>query len=123
MQLIGMALQRAHQLHGVAALGENAIERAIILADGPRIEVEDLGLNPARLAPASERIRQVIDFEGSLQDVVGRATTLVERVKIGDTLASAGGNKTRAADMLGIKEIFVEDLREECLVRHGSPPG
>src|SRR5258708_36009557 len=29
MELVGMALQSAHQLHGVAALGEYTLERAV----------------------------------------------------------------------------------------------
>ena len=29
MELVGMALQGAHQLHGIAAFGEHAIERAV----------------------------------------------------------------------------------------------
>ncbi len=69
---------------------ENLIERLVTLAEGPRIELEDL---PEEIRTFSET-----PVETSLQSVTERA----EREHILRVLKSTGGNKTRAAELLGI---------------------
>jgi transcriptional regulator with PAS, ATPase and Fis domain len=69
---------------------ENAVERAVALAAGPRVDVEDL---PEELRAAMPRARPV-----------GKARPLedVEREYILAVVEAAGGNRTRAAAELGI---------------------
>jgi DNA-binding NtrC family response regulator len=84
---------------------QNAIERAVILADGAEIEEKDLRLPAAR--PASDAIpssvpEQEFSWEGTLDEVVRRATERVERSKIEMVLRACKWNKTRAAEQLGV---------------------
>jgi DNA-binding NtrC family response regulator len=69
---------------------ENAVERAVALALGPRIDVEDL---PEEV----RRARSAVVPEGG-----SRRLADVERSLILTTLAQAGGNRAKAAELLGI---------------------
>jgi DNA-binding NtrC family response regulator len=69
---------------------ENAVERAVALALGPRIDVDDLPeeIRHARsVVPAGSSSRRLAD---------------VERALIAETLEKSGGNRARAAELLGI---------------------
>jgi DNA-binding NtrC family response regulator len=72
---------------------ENVIERAVALAEGERIGIEDL--------PPHVRERKGADV---LAGAVARGLTLaeIEREYILRVLAAEGGNKTRAAQRLGL---------------------
>jgi DNA-binding NtrC family response regulator len=72
---------------------ENVIERAVALAEGERIGVEDL--------PQQVRERKGADV---LSGAIARGLTLaeIEREYITRVLAAEGGNKTRAAQRLGL---------------------
>jgi two-component system response regulator FlrC len=80
----------------------NALERAAILADGTTIRAANLVLEaasgtparPAAAAPASDEVRSLADLE---RDAISRA------------LRSVGGNRRRAADVLGIGERTLYD--------------
>jgi len=78
---------------------ENSIERACILSDGAELEPRDLGLvtdagaDPAVLG---------MNLSGSLSEATERVVRLVERQKIVETLTAYDGNKTRAAEALGV---------------------
>lgn len=78
----------------------NMIERACILADSDTITPQDLGLVPSSKFQVSSS--DAFDMSGSLQDVSSRAVRLVESRKIRETLELCGGNKTRAAEALGV---------------------
>jgi transcriptional regulator with PAS, ATPase and Fis domain len=67
---------------------QNVIERAIVLAHGKRVELEDL----------PEEIRRL----ESPKDQDGRTLADVEREHILRVLDAVGGNRTKAAAMLGI---------------------
>lgn len=67
---------------------ENAVEHALVLAPGSRIQPEDL---PTDLRPQTG---PVLTRGGTLAEV--------ERAHIEATLAACGGNQTRAAEQLGI---------------------
>jgi DNA-binding NtrC family response regulator len=76
---------------------ENVVERAVALAEGPLVREDDL--------PAAVRARRASDGD---QDALGaalaRGLTLdeLEREYIQRVLAAEGGNKTRAAQRLGL---------------------
>ena len=72
---------------------ENVIERAVALAEGPVIDAEDL--------PPQVRERRSADV---LQGALQRSLTLaeLEREYIHRVLQAEGGNKTRAAQRLGL---------------------
>jgi DNA-binding NtrC family response regulator len=71
---------------------ENCVERAVIIAEGDEIGVEDLGL----LARADE------ETSGGLQRTASIAARAAEIEAIKGALASCGGNKSRASELLGV---------------------
>jgi DNA-binding NtrC family response regulator len=73
---------------------ENAVERAVALARGTRLEPDDL---PERVRTGGEASALVA--RGHAQRLTLRE---IEREYILDTLRRTGGNKTRAAEMLGL---------------------
>src|SRR2546423_1743071 len=95
-----LAALRAHPWPGNVRELENAIERACILADSPTLTPADLGL--ARAATNEDEGRSDFDTSGSLAEATERAVRLVERRKIADALRAHDGNKTRAAEELGV---------------------
>ena len=77
----------------------NAMERALMLADGPRVDTSDL---PARLT--RERDSAPVgggDREASTKDTLAPLAE-VESAHIKRVLEAVGGNRRRAADILGI---------------------
>src|SRR5437764_808745 len=94
-----IAALHTHNWPGNVRELENAIERACILADGAQLEPRDLGL-------INEEVRDPkafgFDISGSLSEAAERAVKMIEQQKIADTLASHDGNKTRAAEALGV---------------------
>jgi len=93
-----IAALRAHSWPGNVRELENAIERACILADKQTLEPRDLGLGPTANAPESLGL----DISGTLGAATERTVRIVERQKIAETLAAHEGNKTRAAETLGV---------------------
>jgi len=94
-----VAALRTHRWPGNVRELENSIERACILADGANLEPADLGLDEDR---AQDPRGFGFDISGTLGEVNERAVRLVERRKIAETLAATDGNKTRAAEALGV---------------------
>jgi DNA-binding NtrC family response regulator len=90
---------RSHRWPGNVRELENSIERACILADAAELQPVDLGLvaNGARDATSLG-----LDLSGTLSEAAERAAKIVERQKIADALAQYDGNKTRAAEALGV---------------------
>jgi len=84
---------------------QNAIERAVILSDGPLISAETLQLQPtppaAHAVPAG-MLPPEFSWEGTLEEVVARAVQSTERVLLENTLRDCRWNKTRAAEILGV---------------------
>jgi len=81
---------------------ENVVERALVLTDGPRIDVEqlpasvrDAGAAPPVSAPGSAAADE-LDLS------IKRHVESVERDLIARALARTGGNRTRAAQLLEI---------------------
>ena len=90
---------RGHTWPGNVRELENSIERACILADTVELEPRDLGLSvDGNRDPAAFGF----DLSGSLTEVADRAVKMVERQKISEALTQSEGNKTRAAEALGV---------------------
>ena len=99
-----LALLRTHAWPGNVRELENAIERACILADASTLKPRDLSLPVARgnETTSSQGAFAGIDLSGSLSEATERAVSFVERQKIAAALGTHGGNKTRAAETLGV---------------------
>jgi len=84
---------------------QNAVERAVILSDGQAIDAPALQL-PAPQPAAGQMPAGMLDenfhWEGTLQEVGGRALQHIERFKIETALRECKWNKTRAAEKLGV---------------------
>jgi DNA-binding NtrC family response regulator len=88
-----LEILKAYSWPGNARQLRNVIERALVVSPGPLLTVADLPpeLRPPTPGPA---VMEVAIGGCSLQDV--------EREMISRTIEFAGGNKTKAAEMLGI---------------------
>src|SRR2546421_666910 len=91
---------RKHTWPGNVRELENAIERACILADSSMLEPDDLGLIKSNIVQP-EAFNE-LDLTGTLSEVADRAARFVERRKIIEALRAHDGNKTRAAETLGV---------------------
>jgi DNA-binding NtrC family response regulator len=84
---------------------QNALERAVILADGLSIGAEGLQLPTSK--PDVERLPAGMlfadfDWNGSLEEVTERAASHVEKVLLENTMRDCKWNKTRAAEKLRV---------------------
>jgi DNA-binding NtrC family response regulator len=109
----GIAALRNHRWAGNVRELENAIERACILADDVELEPRDLGFG-------TEDARSPADFgfntTGTLGEAAARAVQLVERRKIAEALAAHDGNKSRAAEALGVSyKTLLTKIKEYAL--------
>jgi two-component system NtrC family response regulator len=75
---------------------ENAVKRAVIMADGSRITREDLGLGPAVEKPDPVNLRQVREE--------------AERKAIVRALSRSDGNLVKASELLGVSRPTLYDL-------------
>jgi two-component system response regulator FlrC len=91
------ALRRlgAHTWPGNVRELENTIQRAVALAPGPIIEADALSLPDDTPVPAASS-------SAAADAVSGTTVREMERLLIRRTLEDTGGNRTRAAKMLGI---------------------
>jgi DNA-binding NtrC family response regulator len=96
---------------------QNCIERAVILTEGDAIHARHLSLSFRDSAQASASVDDNpwsrIDLSGTMAAATARVVTEVERRKLQQALADAGGNKAKAAEalQLGFKS-FTAKLRE-----------
>jgi len=95
------AATRAYAWPGNVREMENKIKGAVVIADGPLLTTEDLGLAEPGNVEVRLNLRQVREA--------------AERRALEEALALAGGNISRAADLLGVARPTVYDL----LQRHG----
>lgn len=75
---------------------ENLIKRAVIMADGPMVNAEDIGLNPKGSQDEPLNLRQVRDE--------------AERQAVIRAMARTGDNVAQAAELLGISRPTLYDL-------------
>jgi two-component system response regulator FlrC len=104
-RLTPAALDRlaAHAWPGNVRELENTLHRAVIEAQGATIDVAHLALAPAPAASA----------DGAPADLAGRSWDAVEKELILSTLARVGGNRRRAAELMGMAERTLRNrLRE-----------
>ena len=85
---------------------ENCIKRAVIMADGPHITADDLGLAVASEDDAPLNLRQVRDQ--------------AESAAIIKALARADGNIVKASEMLGISRPTMYDLMSRHAIKTGN---
>jgi len=100
-----LARLRAHAWPGNVRELENTIERACILADTSTLRALDLSLPAARHDDSGEPQLETfaeLDLSGGLAEATERAVSFVERRKIAEVLRAHAGNKTRAAETLGV---------------------
>lgn len=93
-----LAAIRSHNWPGNVRELENAIERGCILTDSMVLEPRDLGL----VRKDGSEGQRGFDLSGTLADVAQRAVRSVERSKIAEALKANDGNKSRAAEDLGV---------------------
>jgi len=84
---------------------QNTMERAVILTDGLSITADGLQLPATKpdtdsLPPGM--LPEQFSWEGSLEEVTGRAVGHIERVLLESTLRECKWNKTRASEKLGV---------------------
>lgn len=96
-----LALLVAHSWPGNVRELQNAIERAVILADGERLVPRHLSLT-TQLGAAAADPWDMLDWSGTLADVAARFSAEAEKRKIVLALKQASGDKGRAADLLQI---------------------
>ncbi|HVG33679.1 MAG TPA: sigma-54 dependent transcriptional regulator [Pyrinomonadaceae bacterium] len=96
-----LALLKAHDWPGNVRELENSIERACILSDTATLEPADLGIHAGAPVTEPEALPE-LDMEGTLAEVSERAQRFIESRKIRAALQAHGGNKTRAAEALGV---------------------
>ena len=98
---------------------QNCIERAVILTEGDTIHARHLSLSFRDAAPAAaadDSPWAQIDLSGTMAAATARVVAEVERRKIEQALAEAGGNRAKAAEslQLGFKDL-TSKLREHGL--------
>jgi two-component system, response regulator FlrC len=103
-----MSAIQAHGWRGNVRELENAMHRAVLLATGPQIEAMDISTPHGALStsPASLVASHVTHAANTVQHagtpLIGRTIEAVEQEMILDTLKHCYGNRTHAAQILGI---------------------
>ncbi|WP_421994811.1 sigma-54 dependent transcriptional regulator [Roseococcus sp.] len=94
----------AHPWPGNVRELENAMHRAVLLASGREIDLEAIELASMGDAPICEAVAPApgLPAQPAIAALVGRRMEEVERELILETLGRCLGNRTRAAEILGI---------------------
>jgi DNA-binding NtrC family response regulator len=82
----------------------NAVERAVLLCRGKVLQPGDLDRQIREAAAHPLRAALVPDLAAAGDETVGYNLDAIERLAIERALAATGGNRTRAARLLGISE-------------------
>jgi DNA-binding NtrC family response regulator len=93
----------AHPWPGNVRELENCLHRAVLLAEGAEIDIAAIELTPPRMpAPVAEAATPAPAAPARMAGLVGRKVEEVEQELILETLTHCLGNRTRAAEILGI---------------------
>jgi two-component system NtrC family response regulator len=87
---------------------ENCIKRAVIMADGPAITADDLGLGLGPVEDEPLNLRQVRD-EAEYKAIV-------------KALARVDGNIVKASELLGVSRPTLYDLMDRHAIRPAAAP-
>ncbi len=98
-----LALIENHPWPGNVREMENVIKRAVIMADGPQITAEDLGLSTAASDEQPINLRQIRDE--------------AEQKAVLKALARVDGNIAKAAELLGISRPTLYDLMSRHAIK------
>ena len=108
-----MAVLRTHDWPGNIRTLENAIERAVLLCEGPLVRVEDLPPKVRRAAAGANTASHPLPDTGI---DLRLAVQEYENDMIRQALDRTGGNKNRAAQLLGLnRTTLVEMLKRKRL--------
>jgi len=107
MQFAEDAMQaiEGHPWPGNVRQLENAVKRAVIMADGNRVAREDLGLNGETVKPEPVNLRQVREE--------------AERKAVARALARSDGNLVKASELLGVSRPTLYDLLNRFGLKSG----
>lgn len=109
-----MALLTSYSWPGNVRELRNVIERAVTLTGAREIRTEDLPDRVRQEASAANLVNRSADRELSLRDL--------ERAYILETLRRVGGNKSRAAGILGLDRKTLYRKLQEYGEEGGTPP-
>ncbi|MDO8179459.1 MAG: PEP-CTERM-box response regulator transcription factor [Undibacterium sp.] len=98
-----LALIESHPWPGNVREMENVIKRAVIMADGPQITADDLGLSTATPDEQPINLRQIRDD--------------AEHKAVVKALARVDGNIAKAAELLGISRPTLYDLMNRHAIK------
>jgi len=110
-----MSLLRRHDWPGNVRELENAVERAVVLGNGPEIRAADLAIG----SPSAAATLRGPHLQPAAQPVEAFHAT-VEKFKrelIERALQATQGNQTRAAELLGLQRTYLSRLIKNLKVR------
>jgi two-component system NtrC family response regulator len=98
-----LALIESHPWPGNVREMENCIKRAVIMADGPQITADDLGLSSAQTDEQPINLRQIRDD--------------AEHKAVIKALARVDGNIAKAAELLGVSRPTLYDIMSRHAIK------
>jgi DNA-binding NtrC family response regulator len=102
---------------------QNAVERAVILAEGEWIEPPHLGIEAETQDENDlESFGRMIGLDGTLDEVGERARQTAERIVIRRALEMTGGHKRKAADLLQVNYKRLLARIRDLGLNTSSPP-
>ena len=102
---------------------QNCIERAAILCEDGTIHLRNLNL-PRPQASGHQDAGDDLDLSGTLAEALRRGAAAIERRKLQQALGEAGGDESRAAQMLGVSgPVLARKLDEHGIARVSAAGG